>query len=204
MLPAEHHVDGQADEGLGHRSQLPGGRRLSPFQGSACFWARAPRAIARGYGRSGKKRCQVPLRGFGQRPWPPRSAKCRFQTETSDRFRDPRLVAKGHASGNRSLHFLLLFVGERSRDEINPMGAPAYRPRQPERLLRRRCVRPPPQTAKPPFVWRIAQTRRVSSPLHTPADSEKVILILDGDGLESALIPHEITTITCPGNQNRT
>ncbi len=55
-----------------------------------------------------KKWCQVLRRGCRQFPWPPRSAKCRCQTETSDRFRFPRLVANGYASGNRSLHFLVV------------------------------------------------------------------------------------------------
>ena len=87
------------------------------------------------------------------------------------------------------MHFLLLFVGERSRDEVNPVGAPGDRPRRQERPVRRRSVRSPPQTAKPPLVWRVAQARRVSIPLQIPADSKKVVIILDGEGLESARIP---------------
>ena len=132
-------------------------------------------------GGLGKKRCQVPLWELRQFPGPPTSVKCRFPTETSDRFRDPLLVAKGHAPGNRSLHFLLLPIGERRGDEINPTRAPGYGPRRQERLFRRGAVRPPPQTAKPPWVWRVAQTRRVSIPLHIPADRQKVIIILDGE-----------------------
>ena len=37
-------------------------------------------------------RPRAALGGCGQFPWPPPSVKCRFQTETSDRFRDPHLV----------------------------------------------------------------------------------------------------------------
>ena len=74
-----------------------------------------------------------------------------------------------------------LLVRVRSRDAINPMGAPRYRPRCQERLFRRCSVRPPPETAKSPSVRRVAQSRRVSIPLHIPADSEKVIIILNGE-----------------------
>jgi hypothetical protein len=38
------------------------------------------------------------------------------------------------------------------------------------------------------LVGCVAQTRRVRIPLHIPADREKVIVILDGKRLESALI----------------
>ena len=92
------------------------------------------------------------------------------------------------------MHFLPLFVAERSRDEINPIGAPRDWPRCQERLFRFRCVRPPPQTAKPPLVGPVAQTGRVSIPLHIPADREKVMVILDGKRLESALIQMAVSS----------
>ena len=86
------------------------------------------------------------------------------------------------------MHRLLFLVGERSRDEINPIGAPRDWPRCQQRLFRLRSLRPPPQTAKPPLVGPVAQTSRVRIPLHVLADREKMMVILDGERLESALI----------------